>query len=241
MEVVLSRLSEAKVVLLPASDKTLAGIAAHVCRSPASIEDDLGYGDVGGRLTQRVMGAGHTSVAEFDWFVFGVEGYPRVTEIQLVRSRIASYAITSGRIAKNRIRFVIPDELQYSDVCDEIASSVRSYAKRIEDGMLPEKAREFLPQCISFKGMVGMNARALKHFFELRCCNRAQGEIRNLANSMLALCKKAKPDLFKGMGAFCVANGYCNQGRGRCQKVNVPTLEDLKERWNGVLQPDRKS
>ena len=35
---------------------------------------------------------------EFDFFLFGVEGYSRVTEVQLVRKRLASYLIKSGRL-----------------------------------------------------------------------------------------------------------------------------------------------
>jgi thymidylate synthase (FAD) len=53
-----------------------------------------------------------------------------------------------------------------------------------------------------------MNARELRHFFRLRCCNRAQWEIRGVEDAMLAICKKVVPELFYGAGPGCVS-GNC--------------------------------
>ena len=55
-----------------------------------------------------------------------------------------------------------------------------------------------------------MNARELLHFFNLRCCKRAQTEIRNLANIMLRLVKKEAPIIFQNAGASCVS-GKCTE------------------------------
>jgi thymidylate synthase (FAD) len=57
-----------------------------------------------------------------------------------------------------------------------------------------------------------MNARALKNFFSLRCCGRAQWEIRDVADKMLKLAKKAAPILFEKAGPPC-ARGPCPEGR----------------------------
>ena len=70
-----------------------------------------------------------------------------------------------------------------------------------------------------------MNARELRHFFALRCCERAQWEIRQLANEMLTICKRQAPLLFENAGPSCVALGYCPEKRG-CGKA--PKLSDLK-------------
>lgn len=40
-------------------------------------------------------------------------------------------------------------------------------------------------------------ARAPHHFFSLRCCRRAQWEIRDLANEMLRQCRRVAPVLFE--------------------------------------------
>jgi len=48
-----------------------------------------------------------------------------------------------------------------------------------------------------------MNARSLHNFFALRCCNRAQWEIREMANKMLHHCKRVAPVIFEGAGKQC--------------------------------------
>jgi len=60
-----------------------------------------------------------------------------------------------------------------------------------------------------------MNARELRHFFSLRCCYRAQWEIRDLADRMLKLCKAAAPVLFEDAGPGCV-RGHCPEGAKSC-------------------------
>ncbi len=64
-----------------------------------------------------------------------------------------------------------------------------------------EDARFVLPNAAATRLVVTMNARELMHFFSLRCCNRAQWEIREMAWQMLALCKQAAPALFEHAGA----------------------------------------
>ncbi|MBQ9263993.1 MAG: FAD-dependent thymidylate synthase, partial [Clostridia bacterium] len=60
-----------------------------------------------------------------------------------------------------------------------------------------------------------MNCRELLHFFSLRCCNRAQWEIREMARQMLALCKKEAPVIFEAAGPGCV-RGHCPEGAKTC-------------------------
>ena len=59
-----------------------------------------------------------------------------------------------------------------------------------------------------------MNARELLHFFALRCCNRAQWEIRELAEKMLELCGEVSPTIFENAGPRCVQLGYCPEAKG---------------------------
>ena len=54
------------------------------------------------------------------------------------------------------------------------------------------------------------------HFFNLRCCYRAQWEIREMANLMLAEVQKVAPTLFKNAGASCVNTGRCPEGEMTC-------------------------
>ena len=72
--------------------------------------------------------------------------------------------------------------------CNTAASAAEK--KAIED------ARFVLPNACTTKIMMTMNARSLHNFFAHRCCNRAQWEIRELAEEMYKLCVEVAPHLF---------------------------------------------
>lgn len=78
-----------------------------------------------------------------------------------------------------------------------------------------ENARAVLPNATATNLVMTMNVRELLHFFSLRCCNRAQDEIRELADKMLELCKGVAPSLFEKAGAPCVS-GPCPEGKMTC-------------------------
>lgn len=95
----------------------------------------------------------------------------------------------------------------------------KSYRKvrRAAEKYANENARCVLPNAATTRMVVTMNARELMHFFSLRCCNRAQDEIRDLADEMLKLCKSVAPSLFLNAGAPCVS-GVCPEGSMSCGK-----------------------
>ncbi len=66
-----------------------------------------------------------------------------------------------------------------------------------------QDARYVLPNAAESKIVVTMKARELLHFFRMRCCNRAQWEIREMAEQMLVHAKKAAPTIFAKSGPAC--------------------------------------
>ena len=104
----------------------------------------------------------------------------------------------------------------------------------MEDGIAEEDLRYLKPQATEFKAIVGMNARCLNEFFNMRCCQRAQAEIRDLAWKMLRLANEAKPDLFTNSGPSCKSLGYCPENDAQCDlyKGKIPTKNDVKEALN---------
>ena len=91
-------------------------------------------------------------------------------------------------------------------------------AKRKAEKLANEDARFVLPNACETKMVVTMNARSLNHFFQLRCCNRAQWEIRRLAEEMLKLVYPVAPNLFAASGPSCVCDGACPEGSMSCGK-----------------------
>jgi thymidylate synthase (FAD) len=191
---------------------------------------------------------GHESPIEHASVTFGIEGVSRALLAQITRHRMASFSVQSQRyVAENQFEFVLPPEIAAVPEAQEIFMQAmeddqRRYdqlteilktkhkAAMIADGMdekeaaraaekkAIEDARFVLPNACTTKMIMTMNARSLHNFFRHRCCNRAQWEIRELAEAMLCLCLKAAPHLFKNAGPSCMTGG-CPEGKMTCGKA----------------------
>lgn len=109
----ISKVGDGKVVLIAGGGKCYTDIAARFCYSERSIEEIVSS-DYDQQLVKNIVNSGHLAATEFDYYIFGIEGYARVTEIQLVRKRLASYLIKSGRNEMNGKRnydVVIPESI----------------------------------------------------------------------------------------------------------------------------------
>jgi thymidylate synthase (FAD) len=91
-------------------------------------------------------------------------------------------------------------------------------ARKAAEKMAIEDARYVFPNACETKIMFTMNARSLLNFFKHRCCNRAQWEIREMAEKMLYEVKKVAPVLFKNAGPSCIS-GPCPEGSMTCGKI----------------------
>lgn len=218
-------IGDGKVLLLAGGGKIFTDIAARFVRSERELEE-IAASPYSREIVRNILSMGHRAALEFDWFLFGVEGYSRVTEVQLVRKRHASYLIKSGRAElKGKRRFsvaypkavaeftaevTLPDGKSAKLSGRDLAELSRQwYETGLEAGLPEEDLRYLKPQATTFKAIIGMNAHALLDWFAIRCCRNAQAEIRDLAWKMLRLCRKAAPDLFDGAGPSCVQLGYC--------------------------------
>lgn len=199
--------------------------ASGVCCDAAAIctASENGY-----RSLQHSLASGHESVLEHAVFTFRVEGISRVTLAQLTRHRLASFSVQSQRYVKlEDPELVVPESIRTSVFAAEAESSMRYmlnlYHRMVEAGIPAEDARYITPQAVPTSLIVTMNARELRHFFSLRCCNRAQWEIRKLANEMLKLCKKEAPILFENAGPGCI--------RGKCPEKRPCGNPRSKQEW----------
>ena len=226
-----------KVTLLthtPEPEKYIAA-AAKLCYSASDIEgllNNLTKESIDS-FVEMLGGMGHESPFEHVSFTFGVEGVSRTLTHQLVRHRIgASYSQKSQRyVTEGQFEYVIPpsiennkeakeifiqameeDQKRYDDIVEILTREHKDKKKAIED------ARFVLPNACETKIVVTMNARALFNFFALRCCTRAQWEIRELANQMLGCVREVAPIVFKNCGPSCV-RGKCKEGKMSCGRT----------------------
>jgi len=168
------------------------------------------------------MSLGHHSVLEHVSFTFAIEGISRVTTHQLVRHRIASFSQQSQRYVSHKEHFtsIVPDSITVNDearrIFDAMSDAVhKAYGQLIELGIPAEDARYILPNSTETKIIMTMNARELLHYFGLRCCQRAQWEIREMSIEMLRLVKRVAPVIFRSAGPGCAA-GPCPEGQFCC-------------------------
>jgi thymidylate synthase (FAD) len=187
-------------------------------------------------IIKRVVGYGHVSVIEHANFTFAISGVSRSLTHQLVRHRVASYTQQSQRYVEMDPSkpdwFVIPKTMTTQEQQDKfkkrMAEVVKWYQDAIADGLPAEDARFYLPNAAKTNIVVTMNARELLHFFSLRSCARAQWEIRELSDKMLALVKKVAPAIFENAGPNCVQKGYCPEGDLKPSTCNIV---DIKKRF----------
>lgn len=127
-----------------------------------------------------------------------------------------------------QFEYIIPKAIEYDEQLKEIFIKSMNRAQEdynklvaqlIDSGKTEkeaiEDARYVFPNACETKMVVTMNARSLFNFFNHRCCERAQWEIRELAEEMLKECKKVAPILFGKAGAPCI-NGNCPEGKMSC-------------------------
>ena len=217
----------------PEPDKTVA-MSAHLCYSPigaAEIEENLTDEKVAS-LVKMLGRMGHTSTFEHVSFTFAIEGVSRVLTHQLVRHRIASYSQQSQRYVKEHdFERIVPPSIARDPAVkarfDELCNAIQGfYNDMTEAGIPAEDARYILPNAPETKIVVTMNARSLLHFFELRCCSRAQWEIRELANRMLEEVRQVAPVLFAKAGPTCVTQRVCHEGKMSCGRLKQLLAED---------------
>ncbi len=233
--------------------KRLIAAAARFCYSAAdsdTIFDGMTDDKAAGYI-DMLMELGHESPIEHASFTFAIEGVSRSLLAQITRHRIASFSVQSQRYVKeDHFTYVTPPEIEddpeakafFIKTMDDIQQSYnklsdilyhrhlaafgentpanRTKARKLAN----EDARFVLPNACETKIMMTMNARSLYNFFSLRCCNRAQWEIRELAWQMLALCREAAPTIFKKAGPPCLY-GPCTQGKMSCGRI-----EEVRQR-----------
>ena len=215
-----------KVKLLdytPEPERVVA-MAARLCYSASGAEELAERLDeeTVRKMVRKMVKIGHDSTLEHASFTFGIEGVSRVLTHQLVRHRIASYDQQSQRyVAAHGFTYITPPTIAGNpaakEAYDEIIADIRAaYDKLTALGIPKEDARYVLANATETKILVTMNARSLLHFFNLRCCLRAQWEIRAMANLMLREVKKVAPTLFFNAGASCVNTGRCPEGEMTC-------------------------
>jgi thymidylate synthase (FAD) len=205
----------------PEPERAIAA-AARLCYAPVGAAELL---EVMTELEIRkvlriIIESGHVSALEHASYTFAIDGVSRALTHQLVRHRLASYNQQSQRyVSYDEVPyFIIPPSVSEDSAASAVFEEAKmfaykAYKKLLDLGTPAEDARYLLPNAMETKIVVTMNARELMHFFDLRCCNRAQWEIRDMANRMYELANETAPYIFMDAGPGC-RRGPCPEKHG---------------------------
>lgn len=198
---------------------------------------------------QMLTEIGHESPIEHVSFTFAIEGVSRSLLAQITRHRMASYSVQSQRyVREHGFEYVVPPAIekipqakaQFLQAMEDDQRTYEALTETLMEGYLKENlqagmsektarsqaekkaiedARYVLPNACTTRIVMTANARSLYNFFRLRCCNRAQWEIRALAEEMYKLVYAVAPTLFRNAGPACVS-GPCTEGKMTCGQAN---------------------
>jgi thymidylate synthase (FAD) len=167
---------------------------------------------------EHILEVGHGSVLEHAVWNFIFTGVSRTLTHELIRHRAGwAYSQLSQRYVDESVgEYVEPDCIADNPRLhrlwlESIAQSHQSYMKLSEElqeafreepdktlrrKLARQAARSVLPNATETKIFVSANARALRHFIELRASRHAEVEIRKLAVKVLEIMKKEAPHIF---------------------------------------------
>lgn len=209
-----------------------------------------------GEFIRGLMKSGHWGPLEHWYTTFAVEGYSRISSQQNDRHRLMKVLKDHGVVYYNESvqaspdvsqlqqsqRYVKEDSFRYITPPSfasepEFQARFKHLQAEIMDmqreglslGLPAEDVRFALSNATETRFVITTNARQLRHMFNLRCCQRAQWEIREMFTELLDEYQRIAPNIFYRAGASCVDSGYCPEGKLSCGRA--PTLEMLHESY----------
>lgn len=213
-------------------------------------------------LLRKVLGSGHQSCLEHCSVTFAIEGVSRTFLAQISRHRFVQLSVQSQRYVqiKEDLKYIDtlydnynPVNYEQSDLAKTFNKyfidgdkkenvhgfyfALNNYLESISNGEKAEDARRFLPNATRTNMVISMNLRELVHVSNLRCCSRAQLEIRKVVNEMCKLVINKEPWLAEYIGPSCKTLGYCPESHSCGRKTS---LHDIIDHYNSTNIYDSK-
>jgi thymidylate synthase (FAD) len=169
--------------------------------------EDLMTPESNERFVNMIKNSGHLSVIEHVYASFKIV-CSRSCAQQITRHRLFSYSMESQRYC-NYSKDKFERTVVFVDSFENITSSQRRFWEKsciqserdyfllIDVGMKPEDARSVLNNSCKTEIVMSGNARNWKHFIDMRLTNKAQYEIRFIADRIMLELNNISPNIFK--------------------------------------------
>jgi thymidylate synthase (FAD) len=208
-------------------------------------------------MTQVITGKGHDSVLEHGKISIEVT-CDRGVSHEIVRHRLASYSQESTRYCNyskekydGQITFIVPlwfydaFQNQVDTITIKIDDTIHNWVKwqetmkiaeenyqlALKKGMLPQQARNLLPNSLKTTLVMTMNIREWRHFFKMRCSSAAHPQMQEVAYAILDILKWDKN---KETGVPILFDDFDNSlYKGPWALISQKTLEEELREKNG--------
>lgn len=216
--------------------EVVAEFAGRLCYLSFGADAGLegGHKSIPGRTSNEaylgnILQVKHGSVLEHAVWTLLIEGVSRSLTHELIRHRAGfGFSQLSQRyVDESEIAFVLPPEIDdgteayrlWAEACAQTLESYRALLAELTDQVgdtgsatmrkkrARQAARSVLPNAAETKIVVTGNARAWRHFMEMRGSGSADVEIRNLAGAVLDTLRDEAPHIFGDMHAVSHEDG----------------------------------
>ena len=141
----------------------------------------------------------------------------------LTRHRMHSLLVPGFVKMWNLNNFIIPDtiKIKYEKEYNEIfKKNIEVYNEFVKESIAEEDLIYFYLGGNMCNVVTNISARSLQWISRMRCCNKAQWQIRNIAKDMVKQVKEVAPLIGKGLGPTCITKKVCNEGKESCGLID---------------------
>lgn len=139
----------------------------------------------------------------------------------LTRHRTIELLIPDFVPIRDLSKYKVPNTILESgyDIKDLLNQNIAIYNSLKKAGVRDEDLVYLYLSGTIFQVIANMNGKTLEHVLKLRCCNKAQWEIRSIANEMRNLVTDESIFFSKILGPSCEVDFTCHEGRECCGKI----------------------
>ncbi len=213
-----SNIGTVDLIQAPTSPKQLLTIACHVNQGDSYTLD-----------LQHLLQSQRPRELEQLTYTFVIHNISLAGITHIVRHRMQSIIVPEiNRIYPNKM--IVPSTIKQNSTLLSFYQKAVFEAETLRNAFLQHDVLAQYSYYYILSGnltdiITTINARELIHFIQLRSCNRAQWEIRNISIRMLKYLRDSFPELFHLVGPSCYMSGSCPEGRLSCGRRNEVVQE----------------
>lgn len=123
----------------------------------------------------------------------------------------------------NMENYVTPNTIKTSayDIYEQaVKTNIKIFNEFRNEGIAEEDLIYFYIGAQMLNVVTTMNGRNLQWVSKMRCCNKAQWQIRFVMQEMVRQVKQVAPLIGQGLGPTCITDRYCGEGKESCGLIN---------------------